>query len=51
MKHINITVNNIEEYNEGIKNLKKAGFELKDQSIAWDLWETDKTRYFVRKEF
>lgn len=51
MTNVNIIVNNLDEYKQGTENLKKAGFQLKDQTVNWDLWETKNTRYWVRKDW
>ena len=46
-----VTANSFSDYRQGIANLKKCGYELKDQSFAWDLWEKGNNRFFVKKDF
>lgn len=50
-KHVTAEAMNLQAYETGIENLKKRGFKLVDQTVAWDLWETENTRYFVKKSF
>ncbi|MBR5306691.1 MAG: hypothetical protein IKU47_07200 [Oscillospiraceae bacterium] len=51
MEHKLIYAGNLHDYEEIVENLKLAGFELKDQTIEWDLWESENDRFFVRKDF
>lgn len=51
MNWIKVECNTYEEYLEGTKNLKKAGFELTENTFSSDHWDKNNTRFWVLKNW